>query len=204
MIADAHFSTPRIDRKAILDYVDQLRKKGMEGRREVAICAGIHILAVQRDPGSTQAAYSSVPLLESLIRYYVALVLELPLDSSAFHSVSDEDIETWWDRGRFRRPSGSDPLNMVHMAVLAAIQSVNRGHALFTQKSELDSLVSTQGNIREPLGHFLLNPTRKDVDIIIKEARKLFQKFCIHSRIGLSLDQIEMMIRAPDSFLRYS
>src|SRR5207244_7133486 len=105
---------------------------GSRGIEDAAIYLGIRRLAVDRDQNTLTAAYTAIPLLEDILRQYVVLVLNLPLNGSAFVNVDEALIEQWWgSRTPFKRPDPSARLGGTELALLAAAVSAQRNTPFF-------------------------------------------------------------------------
>jgi hypothetical protein len=161
------------------------------------------MLAVARDR-NTLAAYIASPLLEDILRHYVALVLNLPLNGSAFERVDEMSVEKWWgNKTPFKRPNSSERLSGVHLAVLAAAISAQRNSPFFDSQSDLDFVLSEIDSIRNLLSHYTTTPREDMSKRLIQSAKTLLERMCKHGGCSITLNEIERQVQPPRRFLGY-
>ncbi|MGH8070784.1 MAG: hypothetical protein ACRERE_37225 [Candidatus Entotheonellia bacterium] len=201
-IAEVHSTLPKPDRAQIEDYLKKQQVAGVRGVEEAAIYLGVRMLAVARDPNTLTAAHTAIPLLEDILRHYIVLVLNLPLNGSAFANVDEVSIAQWWvNKTPFKRPDPLERLGGTQLAVLAATISAQRNTPFFDSQSDLNLILSDQDTIRNLLGHYATTPREDMSKRLIQSAKALLERMCKHGGCSITLNEIERQVEPPRSFL---
>ena len=137
-----------------------------------------------------------------MLRHYVALILNLPLNGSAFANVDEMAIEQWWgNKIPFKRPDPSVRLGGTDLAVLAAAISARRNTPLFDSQSDLNLVLSELDTIRNLLGHYATTPQEDVSKRLIQRTKTLLERMCKHGGCSITLNEIERQVQPPRRFL---
>jgi hypothetical protein len=203
-IGEVHNTLPKPDREQIEDHLKKQQVAGGRGVEKATIYLGIRMLAIDRDRNPLTAAHTALPLLEDILRHYVVLVLNLPVNGSAFSNIDEASIEQWWsNKISFKRPDPSKRLSGTALAVLAAVISAQRNTPLFDNQSELNRILSELDAIRNLLGHYATTPREDMSKRLIQSAKALLERMCKHGGCSITLSEIERQVQPPRRFLGY-
>jgi hypothetical protein len=172
---------------------------------DTAIRLAIRVLAIQRDTSPVTAAYAAIPLVEDVLRNYIVFVAELPLDSKAFSGIDETMIKEWWkEKKTFKLPEGNAPLNVTHLAVLAAVISARRKAPLFDNPEGMSRLFRVLDEGRNRLGHYVIIPSEQLSRSLVEHAASLLDRIYIQIGSDLSIEEVSNWVRPPKYFLSAS
>ncbi|MDB4285469.1 hypothetical protein N9903_01010 [bacterium] len=165
------------------------------------IYLGSRALAVLRDKNPITSVYVAIPIAEDVLRNYAVFVLGVPTCGKAFVDVRDDEINEWWSRSKFNRPSMDERLSATHLAIVVAIYSNRSVRKVFTSSKQLQKLLTVLDSKRNLAGHYVTVPTEKERTVFIEESINLVRVYGEHAEVEFSLEELEHRLSPPMAFL---
>ncbi len=200
-IALAHDSTLGPRESARVNSDPGSGDSSLQSLNDACIRLSVRMLAVLHDRNSVTAAYAAIPLIETVLREYVRLVLLMPLDGTAFQGIPADRIGIWWkEKSEFRTPPGNAPLSGASLGLLAAIASDDRKKPLFRDSAEVSRMLRLL-DARNTFGHDVKTPKDDMGKIIVERATTLLDRLWADGGSKFTIRDIEAWVRPPLHFL---
>lgn len=152
----------------------------------------------------TQQSYSAFPLVEGIIKCYLAwIILKLGGKENTVQFVDPVEFNNWkpshWTNKPPRKVKDLSSLNAAAACHLVAVLSFQKGAAVFSDYSDLQLTLDFMSEMRNPLAHNVVEVTSCEARVLLNHIERLWDK-TLGRVYSLSILDIRMLLEPPTSF----